>query len=210
MSEIFTRLKQLSEQEKTKGLLSELNKYSPPTHNHSISVGGLSYKLANCDPDLSLGDKKIIYRGGLLHDIGKIAVPTWILLRDEKTVLSVEDDALLKSHGIIGKTFLDELRFDKIYGIIADQHYIGIEKNPPEKEDLERRHPLVPYVSIADLIVSSLDSNRRYQEDYRPKRVINDVRSRFDKEYLPSHLRPVFERMINLVFPHHARVAAIK
>lgn len=209
MLERLNGLKQLSTQEKTRRLLSEFNVYSPPTYNHLVSVGGLTYKLVMCDPSLTSEVRRKVIGAGFLHDVGKLAIPKRILARNINTTISDDDINFLKLHGKIGKIILDQLGFEEIYGIIADQHYIGIETDPPKPEDLKRRHPLVPYVSIPDFIVSSLDSSR-LQEDYKPKRVINDIRERFDKEYLPPSLRPAFEEMIQKVFPHHARVASIK
>lgn len=205
MSERFARLSRLSESERTKTLLSLLKDYHQPSYRHSLDVARLAFKIAMNDSSLTQQEQKLIYKTALLHDIGKLDVPTWILSRGKETILSEADRALLKAHGKIGKKRLDDLGYEAIYGIVSDQHNIGIDKYPPQEEELKNRHPLVPYISLADLVVSSLDSSRLHQPNYRPVRIILDAHNRFAKGYFAPALREPFDKTIAREFPHITR-----
>lgn len=61
-------------------LMNMLKKESPSTYEHSIRVGYLSYLVAK-ECFLSKEDCRLIAMGGLLHDIGKIAIPERIILK---------------------------------------------------------------------------------------------------------------------------------
>ena len=61
-------------------LMNILKRESPSTYEHCIRVGYLSYLVAK-ECFLSKEDCRLIAMGGLLHDIGKIAIPERIILK---------------------------------------------------------------------------------------------------------------------------------
>jgi len=79
---------------------------SPWTAGHSERVSQMSVALARV-MGLSEVELERLYRGGLLHDIGKIGVPLTII--DKKGRLTDEEMAVMKSHVTIGARILEPL-----------------------------------------------------------------------------------------------------
>lgn len=79
---------------------------SPWTAGHSERVSQMSVAIARV---MGLGEAEIerLYRGGLLHDIGKIGVPITII--DKKGRLTDEEMAVMRSHVTIGAKILEPL-----------------------------------------------------------------------------------------------------
>ena len=79
---------------------------SPWTAGHSERVSQMSVAIANV-MGLSEVELERLYRGGLLHDIGKIGVPISII--DKKGRLTDEEMAVMQSHVTIGARILEPL-----------------------------------------------------------------------------------------------------
>ena len=79
---------------------------SPWTAGHSERVSQMSVAIANV-MGLSEVELERLYRGGLLHDIGKIGVPMSII--DKKGRLTDEEMAVMRSHVTIGARILEPL-----------------------------------------------------------------------------------------------------
>ena len=79
---------------------------SPWTAGHSERVSQMSVAIARVMglPEVEL---ERLYRGGLLHDIGKIGVPASIL--DKRGKLTEEEWAVMRSHVTIGARILEPL-----------------------------------------------------------------------------------------------------
>ena len=79
---------------------------SPWTAGHSERVSQMSVAIARVMglPEVEL---ERLYRGGLLHDIGKIGVPISII--DKKGPLTDEEMAVMRSHVTIGARILEPL-----------------------------------------------------------------------------------------------------
>src|SRR5207248_5588683 len=71
----------------------------PYTEGHCERLGEYATALG-ASLGLPQADLDILYRGGFLHDIGKIAIPDSVLLKKEK--LSAGEYALMKRHAPIG------------------------------------------------------------------------------------------------------------
>lgn len=78
------------------------------THEHTRRVTELSVKLGQ---KLGLGPKELqqIYWGGLLHDIGKMAVPDSILLKPDK--LTPEEFQTMQQHPVYARRWLEHVGF---------------------------------------------------------------------------------------------------
>lgn len=76
------------------------------TRGHSIRVGRYSAALAKA---LGLSEKQVsdMFMIGLLHDVGKIGVPDYILNKPDK--LTAEEFDIIKKHTVIGRDILKEM-----------------------------------------------------------------------------------------------------
>jgi putative nucleotidyltransferase with HDIG domain len=94
-------------------LLETLALRDPATAHHGASVARLARTLAK-ERSLSERDQELVYTAGLLHDIGKFALPDRILWAAE---LSEEDLALVKRHSQDGAALVGRLDG---YGPVAE------------------------------------------------------------------------------------------
>ena len=107
--------------EKTVGALtSALEKRDPYTAGHQQRVSKLACAIAK---KMSLSDERIegIRIAGLLHDIGKISVPTDVLNKPGK--LSKHEFGLIKDHSEVGYDIMKDIEFSQPIAQIILQHH---------------------------------------------------------------------------------------
>ncbi|MDN5317924.1 phosphohydrolase [Thermoanaerobacterium thermosaccharolyticum] len=87
-------------------LLMSLKNYNYETYKHSLRVAKLSFKIANIIR-LEPKEQISIYKGALLHDIGKLMIPISILAKPDKLTDAEYD--LIKLHSSYGANMLEVL-----------------------------------------------------------------------------------------------------
>ena len=70
---------------------------------------------------LSPREEQTIHYGGLLHDIGKVAISDTILLKPAR--LTVAEFEIIKTHPVIGSNIVSTLRMGKLVGPIVRGHH---------------------------------------------------------------------------------------
>lgn len=85
-----------------------IERRDPYTAGHQKNVANLTVKIAK---KLGLDEQKIniLFMGGLLHDLGKIAIPAEILTKPGK--LTPEEFALIRTHPRVGYEILKDVEF---------------------------------------------------------------------------------------------------
>lgn len=188
-------------------LLSLLNTHDFSSYNHSLIVAHIATNLA---VEAGLNEEEIhhIYKGALLHDIGKLFVPRVLLQRKNGDYISDEQMELLRSHGRMGKELIHSFkkvdgsqRFPEVYEFIADQHNKGIGKVNPTQEELSRRHYLVPYVSVADFVASALDEGKKSLRTFAYDEAVEVMNRKFEKGFLPMEIRNPFNSLMRSIGP---------
>jgi putative nucleotidyltransferase with HDIG domain len=90
------------------------------TAGHSQRVAKYSKMLA-CEMGIDEEYCELLYQAGILHDIGKVAIPDVILLKPES--LNNREYALIKEHVEVGTDILEDVpRFKKLAEIIKYHH----------------------------------------------------------------------------------------
>lgn len=101
-------------------LIKALEEKDTFTQGHSERVARYAAAIAK-EAGLTQEECDSIYKAGLLHDIGKIGVPDFILHKQEK--LSPEDIKTIKKHAIISVEILRPVKhFSKLLPIIQAHH----------------------------------------------------------------------------------------
>jgi len=158
-SRLLVRLKDLS-----MGALSALARTvdanSPWTAGHSERVTTVALALGR---KLALNETELeqLHRGGLLHDIGKISIPSTIL--DKPAALTAEERARINCHPAIGANILAPMEaFADILPIVRHHHEWFNGKGYPDGLAGEAIPWLVRITSVAD-VFDALVSDRPYR-----------------------------------------------
>jgi len=115
----FKKLKRVIDQT-VKALISQLEKRDPYTAGHQQRVAKIACFIAE---EMALSEKCIegIHIAGLVHDIGKIGVPSEILNKSGK--LSKNEFNLVKEHPQIGYDIIKNIEFEQPIAQIILQHH---------------------------------------------------------------------------------------
>jgi PAS domain S-box-containing protein len=140
----------------------------PYTAGHQRRVADIARTIAR---DMSLSEKQVegIYMAGIIHDLGKICIPTEILSKPGK-LSSIEFD-LIKTHPQIGYDILKTIEFPWPLAEMVYQHHEWYNGSGyPRGLDGESILLGARIICVAD-VVEAMASDR----PYRPARGIDDA-----------------------------------
>jgi len=137
----------------------------PYTAGHMTNVSYLA-KLIGRELKLTSVEIKYLHIGGILHDIGKIAIPVEILNKPSK--LSVNEFNLIKEHSQHGFDIVKDIPFNLLYDydiskIILNHHERLDGSGYPNGISGNEIDDLVRIMSIAD-VIESVSSMRPYRK----------------------------------------------
>lgn len=163
------------------------------TNGHSQRVANYSREIAR---RLGKGDKFVreIYYMGLLHDIGKIGVPDYIINKTDR--LTDEEFKTIKSHPEIGAEVLEDITEmpNLYYG--ARWHH---EKYDGSGYPDGLRGDQIPIeariIAVAD-VYDAMTSKRSYR-DVLPQNVVRDELERAKRTQLDPYITNIMLEMIN-------------
>jgi putative nucleotidyltransferase with HDIG domain len=173
-----------------KSLISSVQARDHYTEEHSRRVTDTSLKIAvqmNC----SMKDMESLKIAGILHDVGKIAVPDSILLKPDK--LTLEEYLIIKNHPTIGENILNPVMLlDKERKIIQCHHERWDGKGYP----LGIAGNEIPYLARILAIADSFDAmtnNRPYrpamQIEQAVEELIKNKNTQFDGEIVDAFVK---------------------
>ena len=151
--------------------------------DHSRRVTELTLQLARYlglqEPDLSH-----IRRGALLHDIGKMAIPDAIILKND--VLTEEERALIQRHPLLGFEMLSEIEYLRpAIDILLCHHEKWNGEGYPFGLAGEQIPLFARIFAVAD-VWDALVSERRYREAQSPAVAIEYLRSESGQHFDPK------------------------
>ncbi len=152
-----------------RSLVNSIDAMDPYTSGHSERVALISRRLAetlHCDPAFC----QRAYFGGLLHDIGKIAVPSGVLRKPGK--LTDEEFALIRRHPASGARLIERIHamHDIVPAVIGHHERIDGAGYPHGIPGAELS-PLARIVAVADCFDAMTS-----QRSYRPAKPMEHVR----------------------------------
>jgi putative two-component system response regulator len=142
-------------------LATTLEARDPYTHGHSHRVGQYSCWIAE-DLDYSDDEMEILRHGGILHDIGKIAVREEVLNKPGR--LTAEEYEHIKIHPTVGYNILRQIsELDALLPIVLSHHERIDGKGYPHGVPGEAIPVNARIAAIADTF-DALTSNRPYRD----------------------------------------------
>jgi putative nucleotidyltransferase with HDIG domain len=176
-------------------ILTAIKDYDEYTYYHSVNVCILSLGLGM---RLGLSEKALNLLGcaALLHDVGKILIPTEILNKPQS--LSEEEKEILKEHAIQGAKILTSLPHPYRYSaIIALEHHKRYEMTKHlAYDDSRRTHVFSRIVQIADVYDASA-SRRSYKKPWLPGQSVRYLLTKSGSLFDPVLTR-IFTELIGL------------
>jgi HD-GYP domain-containing protein (c-di-GMP phosphodiesterase class II) len=188
--------------------LSDLAAADAYTHQHSIDVCALGILLGKMlfardgwedykgRHRIDGVDKRLHHLGMglLLHDIGKLAVPSGILNKPGR--LTEDEQALVRTHPEAGASMLDHDTFSPIVRAIVREHHERWDgKGYPQGLGGHDIHQLARIASVAD-VYDAVTSERPYQPARSPKAGVDVINggsgTQFDPEVVEVFRRVVF------------------
>ena len=174
--------------------ITDIRLHDSYTFSHSVNVAVLSAMLGNlCG--YSKSKLQVITLGGLLHDIGKLAVPTSIL--NKPGALTADEFKIIRRHPSEGRRLLKELKspIASILAIIAVQHHEHIDGSGyPNHIRGKSIHPYCRITAIAD-VYDALTSVRPYKRAYKPNVVYQMMMKNSPGHFDMDRLRLFFENV---------------
>jgi putative nucleotidyltransferase with HDIG domain len=164
------------------------------TEGHSQRVTELCVRLAK---RLGVHERKLnhIRRGALLHDIGKMAIPDAILLKDSD--LTEDEWEIVKKHPGYARDLLKNIPFLKPAIKIPYSHHERWDGSGyPEgltKEDIPLAARIFAVVDVWDALLS----DRPYRKAWPRERVVTYVREQSGKLFDPQVVDVFFDLVLN-------------
>jgi putative nucleotidyltransferase with HDIG domain len=150
-------------------LTNLLRKHHAETYYHSLRVSQLCFQVARRQ-SLSDDDCMKIMRAGLLHDIGKIAVPAEILSMPIQP--SEEEFAIIRKHVVVGVKILENLHYEtEIVAAVAGHHEREDGRGYPNMSFNTQIHNFAKIVAVCD-VYDAMTEKRAYKKAIGKKEVL--------------------------------------
>ncbi len=153
------------------------------TEGHSHRVAAMTVKLAE-KMGISGDDLVQIYRGALLHDIGKMAIPDDILKKQD--TLSEDEWEIMRKHPLYSIQMLEPIEFLRPALSIPAAHHEWWDgsgyPNGLKCEEIPQAARIFAVVDVWDALIYS----RRYREGWEKKKVIEYLLSLSGRQFDPQ------------------------
>lgn len=159
-------------EETVSSLSSTVEKRDPYTAGHQQRVDLLACMIAR---ELGLGDDRIegLHIAALLHDIGKITLPSEYLAKPAK--LSREEQAVVKCHPSVGYEILKTIHFPWPVAEIVRQHHEHLDGSGYPQGLTDREILLeAKILSVAD-VVEAMSSHRPYRPSLGIDKALEEI-----------------------------------
>jgi putative nucleotidyltransferase with HDIG domain len=164
--------------------LLQLREFDEYTTTHSLNVSVLTMALAE-SIGLSAQDVRTFGIAGLLHDLGKVNIPTDILNKPGK--LTDDERKVMQNHPVDGaKLIIESGRKLDLAAAVAHEHHIMINGNGYPRHHYHRDcHKASKLVHVCD-VYDALRTKRPYRDAWESERVLSYITERAGTEFEPD------------------------
>jgi len=181
-----------------KALSSMLEQKDPYTYGHQQRVSRLSVALAN---ELGLNKKEIkgIAIASMIHDIGKIVIPTSIL--SKPTPLTDIEFKIIKNHPAAGYEIINKVEFDYPVAEVMLQHHERLDGSGyPSGLKADKIHYGSKILAVAD-VVEAMTSHRPYRPSLGIEKTVDELKNNkgilYDEDIVKSCIKILEEKGID-------------
>jgi putative nucleotidyltransferase with HDIG domain len=162
------------------------------TAGHSERVTTVALAIAR-QLGVSEAELKLLHRGGLLHDIGKIGIPSALL--NKPGPLTHEERRIVESHVTVGERILEPIRaFGDILPLVRSHHERFDGSGYPDGLAGTEIHRLARVMAVAD-VFDALSSDRPYRSAFSTTRTVAVIRDGRGVHYDPEIVDAFLEVM---------------
>ena len=152
------------------------------TRGHSVRVALYSRQIAE-QSGLPQADCEEVYFAALLHDVGKIGVPSRIIRKAGR--LTDEEFEQIKLHTVIGAQILSGIKQSPYLGIGALYHHERVDgKGYPNGLSDDDIPQIARIIAVADTY-DAMSSNRSYRSALPTTRIIEELQNGMGKQFDP-------------------------
>lgn len=187
-------------------LANSIEGKDPYTHGHCERLAEYSARLGE---RLGMPDDQItaLRRAGVVHDIGKVAVPEAILLKPGP--LSTDEWKLMREHPVVGERICAPLKsFRLVLPIIRHHHEKLDGSGYPDGLRGDAIPVTARVLQMAD-VYDALTTERPYKRAFSSQGALQTMRQEVAKGWWDPHIFDQFEKLIGTgVVDHLSRGAA--
>lgn len=179
-------------------MLHCIRHYDDTTYLHSLNVS-LICNIIGKWLHLSPEDLEVITLCGLLHDIGKLLIPSNIIMKPAR--LTDEEFSTIKTHTLRGYNILKDKNIDKRIKLSALLHHERCDGSGyPYGFGGDQIDPFAKLVAIAD-VYDAMTCARVYRGPLCPFEVVNifetEGLTKYDPKYIMTFLEGIVQTYIN-------------
>jgi len=181
------------------GLVRVIEKRDTYTAGHSSRVADYAERIAK-DMGFSDDDCHIVHRAGMLHDIGKVAIPDSVFLKPSR--LSKREYGLIQEHVEMSYEMLNNISiFDEIKEIVRDhhEHYDG--SGYPRGLSDEETPMLAQILMLADSF-DAMTTDRIYKGRKSVKEALMEIAKLSGKQFNPKVVQSALRTLSNIIIDY--------
>ncbi len=164
-------------------LVNAIDVKEESTGNHSLRVAFYAEVIA-AKMEIAQDEVADIWRGSLLHDLGKIGIPDSILLK--KGPLNEEEWLIIKRHPVIGYTLIKDIKpLNNAAQIVLSHHERFDGKGYPNGLKGDQIPLGARIFSVVDAF-DSITSNRPYRQSKTNDFAVEEIMKHREKQFDPE------------------------
>ncbi|MEW6455314.1 MAG: HD domain-containing phosphohydrolase [Acidobacteriota bacterium] len=191
-NELKKALEELNEtyNETLNSLILALDFRDTETHGHSNRVTEYAIKIAESYGIEDKDELITLRRAALLHDIGKIAIPDYILRKPEK--LSPEEWETMKTHSEIGYNMMRKVKFLQPASIIVLYHHENYDGTGypygKKNDEIPLGARIFAVADALDALTSDRPYRKAYSFEYAREEIKKNSGTQFDPKIIEAFL----------------------
>ena len=165
----------------------------PYTEGHCERLADYSARLGK---RVGLREDEVIAlrRAGIVHDVGKVAVPDYILLKPSR--LTAEEWRLVQKHPVIGECICAPLKsFQAVLPIIRHHHEKRDGSGYPDGLQGDQIPLTARVLQVAD-VYDALTTERPYKRAFSPEEALDTMENEVQKGWWDPYLLSEFRQII--------------